>query len=139
MHYGGLTFLKWLRFRGSQFKDFPTDYEVCHQDLSSNFALKIHALLCRPFLKGRDWSDFNWYIKQSISPNLPHLKHALVQYGPWRGESDLLVDLDWLKATLQEKIDSINWKEAAADVVRFMKSAEVASLRLWSVRFFSQK
>ena len=34
--------------------DFPSDYEVCHQDLGSNFALKIHALLCRGFLKGRD-------------------------------------------------------------------------------------
>ena len=52
--------------------DFPTDYEVCHQDLSSNFALKIHALLCRGFLKGRDWYDFNWYIKQKVSPNLPY-------------------------------------------------------------------
>src|SRR3546814_2066680 len=35
--------------------DFPADYEVRHQDLASNFALKIHALLCRGFLKGRDW------------------------------------------------------------------------------------
>jgi len=52
--------------------DFPTDYEVCHQDLGSNFALKLHALLCRGFLKGRDWYDFNWYIRQKVSPNLPH-------------------------------------------------------------------
>jgi hypothetical protein len=70
--------------------DFPTDYEVCHQDLSSNFALKIHALLCRGFLKGRDWYDFNWYIKQGVSPNLAHLKNALVQYGGWQGQSDLV-------------------------------------------------
>jgi len=47
-----------------KYKDFPVDYEVCHQDLSSNFALKIHALLCRPYLKGRDWYDFNWYVKK---------------------------------------------------------------------------
>ena len=40
--------------------DFPLDFEVCHQDLSSNFSLKIHALLCRPYLKGRDWYDFGW-------------------------------------------------------------------------------
>ena len=25
------------------YKDFPVDYEVCHQDLGSNFSLKIHA------------------------------------------------------------------------------------------------
>ena len=119
--------------------DFPTDYEVCHQDLSSNFALKIHALLCRGFLKGRDWYDFNWYIKQGVSPNLPHLKHALVQYGPWQGQSDLTVDIPWLKNVLQEEIDSIDWAAAADDVERFLKPAEVESLKLWNARFFSAK
>jgi len=46
--------------------DFPLDFEVCHQDLPSNFALKIHALLCRPYLKGRDWYDFSWYISRKV-------------------------------------------------------------------------
>lgn len=119
--------------------DFPTDYEVCHQDLSSNFALKIHALLCRGFLKGRDWYDFNWYIKQNVSPNLPHLKNALVQFGPWQGQKNLAVDLGWLKEILKEKIDRIKWKEAAEDVERFLKPSEQKSLELWSNRFFSEK
>ncbi len=65
--------------------DFPLDFEVCHQDLPSNFALKIHALLCRPYIKGRDWYDFNWYIKQNVSPNLPHLQAALNQVRPVEG------------------------------------------------------
>jgi hypothetical protein len=121
------------------FLDFPTDYEVCHQDLSSNFALKIHALLWRPYLKGRDWYDFNWYIKQDVSPNLPHLKNALVQYGPWQGQDELIADMAWLKTTMQEKIDSIDWKQAAGDVERFLKPAEVEGLRLWSGRFFSAR
>jgi len=119
--------------------DFPADYEVCHQDLSSNFALKVHALLCRKFLKGRDWYDFNWYIKQKISPNLPHLKNALLQYGPWQGQRDLTVDLLWLNNVMQEKIDSIDWAEAADDVERFLKPAEIESLKLWSAHFFSAK
>ena len=38
-----------------RFHDFPTDFSVLVQDLPSNFALKLHALLCRPFIKGRDW------------------------------------------------------------------------------------
>jgi predicted nucleotidyltransferase component of viral defense system len=119
--------------------DFPTDFEVCHQDLSSNFALKIHALLCRGYLKGRDWYDFNWYIKQGVSPNLPHLKNALVQYGPWQGQGDLAVDRAWLTAVLQEKITGIDWAEATGDVERFLKPAEAQSLSLWSTRFFSAK
>jgi predicted nucleotidyltransferase component of viral defense system len=119
--------------------DFPTDYEVCHQDLSINFALKIHALLCRGFLKGRDWYDFGWYIRQGVFPNMAHLKNALVQFGPWQGQEDLVVDLSWLIVVLQEKIDAIDWKQAAADVERFLKPAEQKSLELWSTRFFSQK
>jgi hypothetical protein len=119
--------------------DFPTDFEVCHQDLPSNFALKLHALLCRPYLKGRDWYDFNWYIRQDVSPNLPHLQNALIQYGPWKGQVDLVVDKSWVQEELQNKIDGIEWKAAAADVAPFLKLGEQESLKLWDARFFSAK
>ena len=119
--------------------DFPTDFEVCHQDLSSNFALKIHALLCRGFLKGRDWYDFNWYVRQGVSPNLAHLRNALIQFGPWQGRGDLDVNLPWLQEVLQQKIVEIDWREAAADVERFLPASEQKSLALWSERFFTQK
>jgi predicted nucleotidyltransferase component of viral defense system len=118
--------------------DFPVDFEVCHQDMSSNFALKIHALLCRPYLKGRDWYDFNWYVAQGVKPNLLLLQNALVQYGPWQGQA-INVDQEWLVDALGEKIASIEWKDAAADVERFLKPVEQKSLSLWSERFFSSK
>lgn len=118
--------------------DFPLDFEVCHQDLSSNFALKIHALLCRPYLKGRDWYDFNWYVKQKVVPNLLHLQTALIQYGPWQGK-ELSVDNDWLIVTLQERVVSINWDDAKQDVQRFMRSVELQSLNLWNKKFFLSK
>ena len=118
--------------------DFPLDFEVCHQDLSSNFSLKIHALLCRPYLKGRDWYDFNWYVKQGIQPNFPHLQAALIQYGPWEGQ-EVEVEADWLKRTLLEKVANIDWSEATQDVERFLNTAEKESLKLWSSRFFTKK
>jgi predicted nucleotidyltransferase component of viral defense system len=118
--------------------DFPLDYEVCHQDLSSNFALKLHALLCRPYVKGRDWYDFNWYARQRISPNMSHLRAALMQYGPWAGEA-LDVDLSWLRESLSNRIASVDWKDAARDVERFLGAAERQSLKLWSERFFLSK
>jgi hypothetical protein len=121
-----------------RYLDFPLDFEVCQQDLSSNFALKIHALLCRPFLKGRDWYDFNWYVKQGVSPNLGLLRAALEQYGPWQGRV-LAVDRQWLEDTLREKIATIDWTAAADDVRRFLKPVEQESLRLWSNRFFQSK
>jgi len=119
--------------------DFPTDYEVCHQDLASNFALKIHALLCRPYLKGRDWYDFNWYIRQGVAPNLPHLQNALLQWGPWADAAGLVVDKAWARTALQEKIDSLDWEEAARDVAPFLKAGEHPGLKLWNARFFTQK
>ena len=118
--------------------DFPVDFEVCHQDLSSNFALKIHALLCRPYLKGRDWYDFNWYIGQRVTPNRVLLKYALEQFGPWQGEI-LKLDQEWLVTALGEKVASIDWKQAAVDVERFLKPLEQKSLSLWSERFFNSK
>ena len=127
---------------GSHFEysylDFPLDFEICHRDLSSNFSLKIHALLCRPYLKGRDWYDFNWYVKQNIRPNLPLLQAALIQYGPWKGQK-IEIDTDWLNHTLLEKVAAIDWSEATQDVERFLNTAEKESLKLWSSRFFNKK
>ncbi len=117
---------------------FPLDFEVCHQDLPSNFALKIHAVLCRPYVKGRDWYDFNWYIKQNIPPNLPHLQAALNQAGPWKGQQPH-IDAQWVVDRLSQKIATIDWKTTAADVERFLGPAERESLKLWNTRFFSAK
>jgi len=118
--------------------DFPLDFEVCHQDLPSNFALKIHALLCRPYIKGRDWYDFNWYIKQKVSPNLPHLQAALNQFGPWRAQNPV-IGTRWVVDRLDERIATIDWKAAARDVERFLGAADRESLKIWSARFFSTR
>ncbi len=120
------------------YRDFPVDYEVCYQDLKSNCSLKIHALLCRPYLKGRDWYDFNWYIKNGVKPNMLLLQAALIQWGPWEGQ-DLNINEKWLKDVLLKKVSSISWKEAVVDVERFLSPTERESLSLWSERFFTQK
>jgi len=124
---------------GSTFLDFPADYEVRHQDLPSNFALKIHALLCRGYLKGRDWYDFSWYVSNGVSPNLTHLHAALIQAGPWAGQEGLKIDIAWLEDTLRNTIATIDWKAAANDVRRFLRPAEAKTLELWSDRFFLAK
>ena len=121
------------------FLDFPADYEVRHQDLASNFALKIHALLCRGFLKGRDWFDFSWYVSRGVTPNLVLLQNALVQAGPWAGHTSLRADMPWLNNSLSSVIGSITWKEAATDVERFLRPGDMKSVDLWSERFFLAK
>ena len=121
-----------------QYLDFPLDFEVCAQDMPSNFSLKIHALLCRPYLKGRDWYDFSWYLAQGTHPNIVHLQAALKQYGPWQ-DQNLTINTNWLKDALKEKILSISWDEAKQDVERFLGDTERESLELWGLRFFQSK
>jgi predicted nucleotidyltransferase component of viral defense system len=118
--------------------DFPLDFEVCHQDLPSNFALKIHALLCRSYLKGRDWFDFTWYLSRKVVPNFRHLQAALDQAGPWQGQA-IMVDLPWLQQQLLHKINQIDWQQAKQDVERFLPVLHRRSLNLWSRDFFAYK
>jgi len=42
----------------TKYLDFPFPSAVCVFALPSLFAGKLHALLCREYLKGRDWYDF---------------------------------------------------------------------------------
>ena len=103
-----------------------------------DFILKIHALLCRPYLKGRDWFDFSWYVTQGAQVNLPHLRAALVQWGPWANQK-IDLNLKWLKRELIQKASSIEWQSAAADVQPFLRPSEQHGLRLWSEKFFVHK
>jgi len=119
--------------------DFPADFEVRHQDLSSNFALKIHALLCRKYLKGRDWFDFAWYVSRGCAPNLQLLRTALLQAGPWAGDDRISADLPWLEEALGTAITHNNWQAATEDVRRFLRPAELKSVALWSEPFFLSK
>ncbi len=56
-------------------------FVVCHHDLSSLMAGKVHALLTRSYPKGRDWFDLVWYRgrRPPVEPNLVLLQHALDQ------------------------------------------------------------
>lgn len=85
-----------------------------------------------------EWYDFNWHIAQGVSPKIELLKNALVQYGPWQGR-DVNVDRAWLVNALRDKMTSIDWRDAAEDVVRFLKPIEQKSLELWNQRFYLHK
>lgn len=119
--------------------EFPVEHFVSHQNLAPNFALKIHALLCRHYLKGRDWFDFSWYVGQRIFPNLPHLREALLQTGPWKGNNDLEVNMEWLARELSKKTTTVDWESATVDVKNFIYSNTHNSLHLWNQQFFEKK
>ncbi len=119
----------------AKFLDFPLNYDLVSQDLPSLFASKCHALLCRDYIKGRDWYDFAWYIARQTNVNYKFLSSALKQVGPWQ-KQDLAVDKKWLVEHLSKKISSISWEEAKTDVERFLNERARLNLRVWSKEFF---
>ena len=118
-----------------KYLDFPFVSSVIVQDKPSLFAGKVHALLCREYIKGRDWYDFIWYTSQKINVNYKFLSSALNQVGPWKGQG-IEVDNEWCVSELRRKIDEMEWPKVADDVRRFVRVVEQPSLELWGRNFF---
>jgi len=91
-----------------------------HHDPASLFAGKLHAILQRPYPKGRDLYDLVWYASDPAwpSPNLVLLNNALSQTG-WTGP--LLTISNW-KQTTRERLQGIDWGRVAADVQPFLEN-----------------
>lgn len=118
-----------------KYVDFPFVSSVTVQDKPSLFAGKLHALLCREYVKGRDWYDFLWYTSQNVGINYAFLSSALSQQGPWQ-HRDIQIDWQWCFTHLEDRVKSVDWAAAREDVRRFVKASEFPSLELWSPELF---
>ena len=118
--------------------DFPFPAAVSLFDLPSLFAGKMHALLCREYVKGRDWYDFLWYAARTTNPNFGLLASSLSQTGPWAGQS-LSVDEGWCHREVSRKIKSLDFLKLREDVRRFLRPVEAASLSFWTSEFFLER
>lgn len=121
-----------------EYIEFPEDFSIASYDLPSLMSGKIHALLCRPYPKGRDWFDFLWYISNKVSPNLIFLENALFQQGPWK-EKKINVDMLFIKQELLNKISSLNFDEIRDDAQKFLMKEQANSLDIWGVGLFENK
>jgi len=119
----------------TKYHDYPFAYDVTVQDLPTLFASKFHALLCRGYVKGRDWYDFLWYVCRKTGINFSHLTAAIDQIGPWKGKG-IRTDKIWCLKELGSRIREIDWNKAKSDVMPFIKPKEVPSIEIWSTDFF---
>ncbi len=119
----------------TKYHDYPFAYEVTAQNLPTLFASKSHALLCREYVKGRDWYDFVWYVSRKISLNYQHLSAAINQLGSWKGKS-VKVDKGWYLKEMENRIRKIDVEEVKNDVKRFIKPKDLPSIEIWSTKFF---
>lgn len=92
-----------------------------HHDPASLLAGKLHAILNRPFTKGRDVYDLLWYLSDPgwPQPNLTLLNNALRQTGwaePYPNE-------DTWREIVRRRLQALSWDRVAADVGPFLESA----------------
>ncbi len=114
-----------------------TALRVFYQLISDLFAGKLHALLYRSWknrIKGRDWYDFEWYIRQGYSVHLAHFLERAHQSGYLL--NDDVITIDQVRKLLLEHIISIDFEQAKQDVFPFIRKAE--TLNIWSQQYFSE-
>jgi predicted nucleotidyltransferase component of viral defense system len=100
--------------------------QIQHHDQASLLAGKLHAVLQRPYLKGRDLYDLLWYLSDPDwpAPNLTLLNNALRQTG-WQAEP--LAEDTWREA-VRHRLQAVAWEAVADDVRPFVDSSTGAEL-----------
>jgi len=104
-------------------------------DLSSLFAGKLHAALCRSWknrVKGRDFYDYLWYLSHGVIPNISHLEARMRQSGNWNSEAPL--DAVQVRQLLENRFSQVDFAQAANDVKPFVHDPR--SLDHWNRDFF---
>ena len=115
--------------------DDPVPFSIRSYNLPSLFAGKMHAILARAWgnrIKGRDWYDFAFYIRNNVPLQLSHLEARLRQTGHYVDAATLTSGrfMDLLNA----RIASIDFEAAKKDVERFVERPQ--DLAVWSTEYF---
>ena len=99
-------------------KSTPSLMAITSYDTPSLMAGKLHAILARPYTKGRDWYDLIWYLGKAVEPNTTLLTAALTQ----RPSPYCQVGEEWRKGTLAAA-EECDWKAVLQDVGPFLENA----------------
>ena len=97
------------------------------------FAGKMHALVFRAWknrVKGRDWYDFEWYVRHRIPLDFNHLAERILQFNGKLITKNEFMDL------LRQRLTSTNINMVKADVLPFIRQPE--ELDIWSNEYFLQ-
>ena len=97
------------------------------------FAGKMHALVYRAWknrVKGRDWYDFEWYVRNGIALDFAHLAERCKQFN---GED---ITPTSFKEKLIERLSTADIKQVKEDVLPFVRNPK--ELDIWSNDYFVQ-
>ena len=123
-----------LKFRTEQKAlTLPYTFMVRCFQLSDLFAGKMHALAFRNWktrVKGRDWYDFEWYVRWRVPLDFEHLQERIRKFnGVEMTREDFM-------AVLKERLSTTNIEDVKRDVRRFMLNPH--ELDIWSNDYFLQ-
>jgi len=97
------------------------------------FAGKMHALVYRAWknrVKGRDWYDFEWYVRHNVPLDFTHLAERCKQFN----NEDITSEL--FKEKLIERLSTADIKQVKEDVLPFVRNPK--ELDIWSNDYFVQ-
>ena len=97
------------------------------------YAGKMHALVFRAWksrIKGRDWYDFEWYVRNGIPLDWNHLHERILQFN---GQE---MTLDEFKSALRDRLGSADISRVKEDVLPFLNNP--GELDIWSNDYFLQ-
>ena len=100
---------------------------------SDLFAGKMHALLFRQWksrVKGRDWYDWEWYVRQGIPMHFAHFQERTRQFNGMEVTQERFAEL------LEEKIATTDLRLVCEDVLPFLIRPE--EIKIWSQEYFRQ-
>lgn len=97
------------------------------------YAGKMHALVFRAWknrIKGRDWYDFEWYVRNGIPLDWNHLHERILQFN---GQE---MTLDEFRSALRGRLGSADISRVKEDVIPFLNNPD--ELDIWSNEYFMQ-
>lgn len=97
------------------------------------FAGKMHALVYRTWknrVKGRDWYDFEWYVRHNVPLGFTHLAERALQF------NNEVIEHETFIMQLKDILSSTNINQVKNDVLPFVKNPK--ELDIWSNDYFVQ-
>ena len=95
------------------------------------FAGKMHALVYRNWktrIKGRDWFDFEWYIRFNVPLNFTHLQERIREFSGQEVSKEEFMQL------LRERLATADINQVKQDVIPFVDRP--SELNIWSNEYF---
>lgn len=97
------------------------------------FAGKMHALVFREWknrVKGRDWYDFEWYVRHNIPLDFSHFQERVLQFN---GEK---IDRERFLSLLRQRLATADMAQVKHDVMPFITNPH--DVDIWSNDYFLQ-